>query len=355
MYLLVLNGLFLTRFVAGGRISAIRAAYWPVLLGLFAFAAFRFEVGCDWSGYYNQFLIFGSTPLAGLIDQAEPLWTGIIALQGRLGLDYPWLNVAAAAIFFVGVHRMARRQPNPLAFVVLLFPVLIINMPMSGIRQGAAIGVMCIAFNAFSDGRLFRFLAAVVVATALHSSAIVFLLLAPLVTGRYSRSRLLLAGLLAIPGALVLAGTGSAAEASSRYIDSGIDAAGALFRVGVCAVSGMYFLTFLRRPWRTHSPQDYKIAMLGALMMAGAMLLIPVSSVIADRIVYYLVPIQAMIFARIPLLPIRLNRRLHVLLPYLLLGAMFVVWTSLSWHFDKCYRPYKTWIFGYPEAVKLAL
>jgi EamA domain-containing membrane protein RarD len=89
--------------------------------------------------------------------------------------------------------------------------------------------------------------------------------------------------------------------------------------------------------------------MIGALMMAAMFVLVPISSVIGDRLGYYLVPIQAMIFARIPFLPIRQNRAVYVALPYIGLLTVFVVWTSLSWHFQQCYLPYQTWLFGYPE------
>ncbi|NBB99157.1 MAG: EpsG family protein, partial [Alphaproteobacteria bacterium] len=77
-------------------------------------------------------------------------------------------------------------------------------------------------------------------------------------------------------------------------------------------------------------------------------LLIPVSTVIGDRFGYYLIPIQAMIFARIPFLQFRTNAALHAALPYLGLLLVFTVWTQLSWHFQQCYIPYQTWIFGFP-------
>ena len=44
--------------------------------------------------------------------------------------------------------------------LAVAFPILVINMPMSTIRQAAAIGIMCFAYNAFNDRRsiLFVFL-----------------------------------------------------------------------------------------------------------------------------------------------------------------------------------------------------
>jgi hypothetical protein len=79
-----------------------------------------------------------------------------------------------------------------------------------------------------------------------------------------------------------------------------------------------------------------------------ALLLVPVSSVIADRFGYYLIPIQSMIFARLPFLPFRTNSALHSAIPYLALILVFTVWSQLSWHFRECYIPYQTWIFGFP-------
>ena len=122
-----------------------------------------------------------------------------------MGLPYPVANIASSAVFFLGVHVLARRQPDPLGFLVLMFPILIINMPMSAIRQGAAIGLLCIAFVAFSDRRPLWFAFWVVLAAGFHISVLIFMLLLPVATGRYTRNRLLLAAFLAIPGAFALA------------------------------------------------------------------------------------------------------------------------------------------------------
>jgi len=35
--------------------------------------------------------------------------------------------------------------------------------------------------------------------------------------------------------------------------------------------------------------------------------------------------------------------------PYLMLLSVFAVWTSFSYHFSHCYKPYKSWIIEVPE------
>ena len=347
-YLGVTNILFLLRYALAGRGIARIQIYYPVLFGLFLFSAFRYQVGCDWSGYYFQYNAAANFDWSTLTKIQEPIWWAILAWINESGLPYPAANIVSSAVFFVGIHVLARRQPDPLGFLVLLFPILIINIPMSGIRQGSAIGLICIAFTAFIDRRPLKFALWVVLAAGFHASALIFMLLLPIATGRYTRRSLILAAILALPGAYLLASSEAAEVASSRYIDTGINAAGAAFRVGFLGLSALYFFLFVRRKWLRACPRDYSLASIGAIGMALALLLVPVSTVIGDRFGYYLIPIQAMIFARLPYLPFRKNARLHSALPYFGLLILFAVWSQLSWHFQQCYVPYQTWIFGFP-------
>ena len=332
------------------RILNAQRIYYVVLIALFMFCALRFEVGCDWSGYLNQFYVYKSVAFDELLKEPEPFWVGLFVLQDYLGLPYPWINIFSAAIFFGGVHLLARRQPDPLAFLILLFPILIINIAMSGIRQAAATGVLCISFIAFIDRKLVRFVLLTLLAAALHSSAAVFLLLAPLIHGAYSKTRLVLSGLVAIPVALALLSTEAARTAMGRYLGTGFDAFGAQYRAALLVLTAIFFFMFLRRKWARSFPNDYKLVVIGSLMMLAAGVLVPVSSVIGDRLGYYLVPVQTMIFARLPFLPLAANRRLIIAAPYLGLLLVLAVWTSLSALFLQCYVPYQTWLFGFPES-----
>lgn len=348
LYVGLTNILFVLRYALAKQGGARKQIYAVVLFSLFLFSAFRYKVGCDWAGYYFQYAVAADFDWSTLTRIQEPIWWAILAWINQSGLPYPTANVISSAVFFSGIHVLARRQPDPLGFLVLLFPILIINMPMSGIRQGAAIGLICIAFTAFIDRRPVKYAIWVVLAAGFHASALIFMLLLPVATGRYTRGRLMLAALLALPGAYFLASSDAAEVASSRYIDSGIDAAGATFRVGILGLSALYFFLFVRKKWLATCPEDYSLASIGAIGMALAFLLVPVSTVIGDRFGYYLIPMQAMIFARLPFLPFRRNAALHSALPYLGLLFVFTVWSQLSGHFQSCYIPYQTWVFGFP-------
>ncbi|MFN3590969.1 MAG: EpsG family protein [Thermaurantiacus sp.] len=345
---LLLGGLRLT---LAGQPGLQRQIYWLVLLFLFLFVAFRFEIGCDWSGYLNQFDLQRDGGFAETLEARDPAWWTLLEAVHVLGLPYPWINVGTALIFFTGIHMLAQRQPDPLAFLILLFPVLVIQMPMSALRQACAIGVMCMAFCAFMDARLFRFIALTAVAALFHASAALFILLAPLVRGRLTPGRILAAAVLALPGGLVLLSGELAEIARDRYLDSGLEAYGAVYRVAVLSLTGLFFFVMMRRPWNQQFPADVRFATIGAGIMVALFGVVQLSSVIGDRIGYYMIPIQAMLFARIPYLRLGPLRPLFTIGPWLGLGFLLTYWTLSSFHFGVCYRDYRSWMFGFPRDV----
>ena len=349
LYVGLSNFLFFLRFAIRNQESMRKLSYYLILIGLFGFSAFRYQVGCDWSGYYFQYIAAANFDWSSFGATQEPVWWIILFWLNSFDLPYPAANIMSSAIFFSGIHIFAHRQPDPLGFLILLFPILIINMPMSGIRQAAAIGLVCVAFVSFIDRRQFWFAIWIILAVGFHASALVFLLLLPLATGGYTADRLMLSAILALPGVYFLASSEAAEVATSRYVGTGIDAAGAIFRVGILGLSAVYFFMFVRKKWKNAWPQDYSLVSVGAIGMALTFLLLPISTVIGDRFGYYLIPIQTMIFARLPFLPFRRNPTLHSALPYFGLILVLAVWSQFSWHFRECYIPYQTWIFGFPN------
>lgn len=322
------------------------AGYWFILLGLFLFVGFRYQVGCDWYGYlYNWHLMKGQ-PLEAVFQIKEPAHWVLIYLLRREGMSYTSLLAIASAVFFTGFSVLARRQPNPFAMLALAFPVLIVNMPMSAIRQAEAIGLLCIAFTAFIDRRTVLFVAMILLASLFHRSAMAFLFLAPLIPARLNKRNVALALVLSLPGIYFALQSAAADEAATRYIDSGIDSAGASFRLLLLSLSGLFYLLKLAPKWRVQFPGDYKLVTIGAWLMVGFFGLFFVSSVIGDRFGYYLIPLQLMIFTRIPYIEGLRHRRLWKTAPYFALTFVFVVWTQFSWHFQQCYVPYQFGLYS---------
>jgi len=329
--------------------------YYFVLFAIFLFSALRYEVGCDWISYGMFLKNMEKFTWLQNMSRRDPLFWLMFDSVNQLNLAYPFVNIFSSIIFFIGIHSLARRQPNPLAFLVVLFPILIINMPMSAIRQGAAIGIICIAIVAIIDKRPIHFLLWVLLASGFHASAMAFMALLPFASGNYNKKRFTMAAILVFMVIILLYYTGSAKQAHTSYILEVVNEAhGAIFRVGMLTVTALFFLLVLRKKWQQTFPQDYNIVNLGALGMILLIFIVPVTTVISDRYGYYLIPFQAMIFARLPYLRFK-DKAIHELycvLPYLGLFITFIIWTQISYHFNACYIPYDSWIFGLPSTIE---
>lgn len=348
-YMAVYAGLLFGGACTRGEEQLRRLLYGLFLLLLIVFAAFRYKVGCDWGGYLVIYDAAWGETLANVFTGREPLFAAANILLNQYEFDYPYINLIAAVVYFFGFHRLALRQPDRLGFLILSYPILILNMTMSGIRQAMAIGVLCLAFNAFVDRRLLFYVGFVSIASGFHASALIFLGLAPFVFGRLSPANIALASLIALPGFYAVASSQGFNVFYGRYVGNGADALGAPFRAGLLALTGLVYFAVLRGRWRLRCPRDYELVTIGAAAMLPVILLVPVSSVIADRFGYYLVPIQLIILARAPLLLRPVASPLLRSAPYLALGATLAVWVMASSLFHLCYVPYRSWLFGLPQ------
>ena len=285
---------------------------------------------------------------ASTLISRDPISHMIVYWIHKVDLPYPYMYIPFSIVFFIGIHILARRQPDPMGFLILLFPILIINMAMSGVRQAAAIGLICIAITAFIDRRSIKFIFFVFLAAGFHSSAIIFLLLLPFASGHYNNTSFAIASFFTLLVSILIAYTNNFQYAVNAYVGTGREAYGAIFRVGLLSLSALYFILFVKKKWKQSFPKDYGLVSLGSVGMIITLLMVYVSTIISDRFGYYFIPIQAMIFARLPYIPFKKNHSIYVVIPYIVIFLVFFSWTQISWHFHECYIPYKTWILGLP-------
>jgi hypothetical protein len=333
-----LFGTLLVASLAGSRAPDLRKIlYGVVLISLVAFVAFRDGIGCDWETYRQHFERFDQySSVSDALEQSESgYWLLLIALND-LGFQYPALNVVAACVFFAGLHALASRQPDPLSYLALCFPVLIVNVAMSATRQEIAVGILCFAFNTFADKKIIWFNFLVLLAFLFHKSAILF----------FSMGFFLLPypSVGALPAAAIvyfLSRSDIASEYAGVYVGTGYDAAGAVYRLSPIFLTGAAFLILFRKRWRTQFPSDYILVFLGSISMIAVMGLEYYSSVMGDRFGYYLVPIEIIIWCKAPYL-FRSRLRLTILvIPITISILQLLVWTNYSNIFELCYTNYK--------------
>lgn len=315
-----------------------------VIAGIFLvwFMGFRYETGCDYFGYLIRWVIFSPPDsFARLLDGKEVGFAFLLGSVKASGLGYTWLNVAASVILVVCYIRFARAHLFAPLILALLFPVIIIQLGMSGIRQALAGGFLMLAFNAFARQQKLRTALWILVGMQFHASVVIFLPIAPLAGREVNTLRL--AASLAILGpvaGLLLSDRFEIYE--SRYIEGTVNSGGAIFRYALMVLPVPLFL-LQRQKIKRVFPEVFPLLKLGALSILALAPLVVLSSIGLHRMNYYVMPLSILIFVYSA--AVLAKRPWHGLwLPLLAYGGYSVSWFLSSNHAQYCYIPYdNTW------------
>jgi hypothetical protein len=347
IYNFIMLGLALLNVILYRDYESSRKAYYIVLFGLIVFVTFRWEVGCDFYSYKNQYYgKFGVLDFYQAASQREPGYALAVYFLKSTGFSWESINVLAAASFFFGIHTIARREPNPLLYITLLFPIYIVGLGMSAVRQCLASGFICLAFNALADKKLLRYILFVAIGGTFHNSALVFLPLATVLFPGGAHIKALAGLVVAAPVIFVLAGSSAAETYSSLYVNSGIEAEGGRFRALPIAATGLVFLLWLRVTWKNKYPQDYMRMLIFSFGFVLVLPLVFYSSVMGDRFGYYLMPLAYLAQARAYKLFHGKVAFPIFFVPQLIDVVYLLAWCLSSWIFSFCYVPYQTWLGG---------
>jgi hypothetical protein len=324
-----------------------RLLAWAAGLALVVVIGTRRAIGCDWGSYVAKFNTIRHEELGYALGTTDPAYALVNWLVGQVGLGIHAVNVVCAAIFVLGLVLFCRRQPSPLLAAAVAVPYLVIVVSMGYTRQATAIGLMMLAYNAFADRRRWVFLLFVLLAATFHRSAVAFAPLAAFVPSARAAStpaKAMAVALVAAASSLFLAifVGGHVERYASAYVLSEYESAGDLPRIALNGTAAVVFFLYSRR-WRRFFDDAPLYGVLSAAALATIPLMV-VSSVGADRLSLYLIPLQMAAFSRLPDLvhpSLRLPARLGVALSY---AAVLFVWLTYG-HHATCWVPYRSSLF----------
>ena len=318
------------------------------LAGVFLvwFMGFRYETGCDYYGYLHRWNNYvPPTSLAHLLQGEEAGFSFLMGSVRDLGLDYTWFNVAVSVILVFCYVRFASAHPFGPLILALLFPIIVIQLGMSGVRQALAGGFLMLAFNAFARQERIWTAFWILVGMQFHTSVIMFLPIAFL-AGRQLNT-VTLAGALSVVGpvaALLLADRFDTYE--SRYIQSDVTSAGAIFRYALVFLPIPFFLLYKDKV-RNEFPEVFQLLKLGVLVIVSLAPLTILSSIALHRLTFYIMPLSILLCIYVGAILSKKPTQGHwfAAIAY---GTYSLVWFSTSRHAQYCYLPYEnTWFFGF--------
>jgi hypothetical protein len=336
-------------FATLGRSKAVNRLLAAIFASILViFVGTRLDVGCDFASYERRFNFLDPGLTWGEMFNAGESGFYLMSL-GLRDLGYSHLSVlfVSGVIYLFCLWRFSRLLEKPLGFLALSFPILIVQLGMSGIRQALALGLLLLAMSAFANKKRLMVLLWVLLASQFHTSAIIFLPLAYLPGREVSLGRLVAA--MALLGPAVLFVVGERAEVySERYVEQTYgenSSGGAWFRYTLILIPFLLF-EWKQKLVEQAFPKLYPLLRVFALITFAMAAVGLVSSVALHRLVFYAMPISIMAFICVSqVLAVERKNPVMWFLPYAFYGVYFIGWFKLSRHADLCYTPYQSWLF----------
>ncbi|MHC3994922.1 EpsG family protein [Thiomicrolovo sp. ZZH C-3] len=329
-----------------GEMQRPRFAWTLFAILLIILLGFRMSGG-DWYNYLKLYEGMQFVTLEEAVSARDFGYKLISYVMYQWDLGFAAVTLICAMISVTGLMVFLRQQVNPWLGLAVAVPYLYIVVFMGYMRQGVALGLVMWAITYLDRGKFWHYVAFVGLAVTFHMSAVLMIAF-----GIFQRKKGRLFNISAV--VVIAAGFWAAyvGDATERlyvnYVQAGMISEGALIRVLLNAVPALLLL-LLRKRWRDEFG-DYGFWSIIAYVSLAAIPLVGLASTAVDRVALYFLPIQIVVFARLPYL-LR-----HVFPPqltaFMILGFYFTVltvWLNFG-NFSMWWVPYRnyltSWMFG---------
>jgi len=305
---------------------------------------FRHEVGGDWFDYIGILERVRGAQFLEVLRMPELGYMVLNWVSVQFGWGIYGVNLICGAVFSVGLIRFCRSQPRPWLALAVAVPYLVIVVGMGYSRQGVALGLVMLGLLALRRNSAPWFVAWVLLGATFHRTAVLLLPVAALANSRNRYWTLLWVGL-ALAGAYQLFLQDSVAALRANYLEARYQSEGALIRLAMNAVPAAVVLSWWR--WFRFAPTEgslWRWFAIVSLLLLGALFLSP-SSTAVDRIALYMLPLQLVVFSRLPdVLGARTGRnQLGVLVVVLYCAIVQFVWLNFASHAEY-WLPYRFYL-----------
>lgn len=284
--------------------------------------------GGDWYNYLRRFEQMQYLTLEEALQVKDVGYQLISYYMYDWGLGFYALTLICATLSMVGLIIFLRKQPNPWLGLAVAVPYLIIVVDMGYMRQGVALGFVMWGIVALSRGKFLHFLVLIMLATTFHKSAIMMIAF-----GIFSGDRgklLKLLGIAAAGAGIWSAFVSSGADALVKnYVDAQMQSSGAVIRVVLNSVPAVLLLYF-RKEWKRNF-NDYRFWFMISLASLASIALVSFASTAVDRMALYFIPLQIVVFSRLPFLARnKVSPKVTIYMILLFYFVILLVWLNFA-------------------------
>lgn len=318
----------------------------PFFIMVAIFSGFRYEVGSDWQSYLRILEFTYDKSFIDSLQRSEPGYMLLNWLAANAGGGIVLVNAACAAISCYCLCEFCRRQSRPwlATFIVVSYVAIVLVMGLT--RQGVAVSVVFFALVKLFEGKPWKYSFLVMFAASFHVSAIIMLPLFALAKN-YGKFFNIFLAIFSFFGVLVFAYVESYTTLQTHYIDRELHSFGSYFRFSFHLAAAVGFFFLFRRILLNHvEVKVYKIFSFSLLVLFVLLFVFPSTTAI-DRLAFYLIPLQVMVFSNLPNILYKENQLMPVMVLSVLLiySAKLLLWFAAGVTSDR-FLPYQAAWFG---------
>ena len=316
---------------------------WIIVGLLFIFLiGFRHEIGGDWFSYLQHYEKTIGASLAEALSNGDVGHQFLNWLMAKWDVGVYGVNFIYAIIFMIGLIRFSRSQTYPWIAVAVAVPYLVIMVVMGYSRQGVAIGLFLWAMSYLQEGKFKTYVVLILIAALFHKTAVLLLPLGIFLYGKGIFLRVLMIVPIAY-GAWDLLLVEQKDDLWKNYVDAQMQSDGAKIRVVMNLFPSLLFLMY-RKKWKRNF-NDYYFWLwiaIGSIISVG---LVDFASTAVDRIALYFIPIQMVVFARLPYLAKnQISPSVTTGLIIFLYAVVLFIWLQYANH-SQYWIPYQNFLF----------
>jgi len=315
--------------IAGRQVIRSSTAIWT-MTGVFLtiIIGWRHHVGGDWNNYLARFNQIHDLSFTQTLEKSDVGYQFLVYWMNAWGFEIYAVNFLSAILFVTGLIVFLRRELNPWLGLTVAIPYLIIVVSMGYTRQGVAVGLVMWALASLHRKQFMKFLFFITLAVSFHKSAILMIAF-----GIFSHGR----GKVLKALAVLIAGIGiwlSFVETDSsalwtNYVEAQMQSQGALIRVVLNAIPAILLFIYAKQ-WKA-SFNDYTLWAMVAWASLASLVAVNFASTAVDRMALYFIPIQMVVYARLPFLAKKsLSSKTTSMLIVLFYALILLVWLNFA-------------------------
>jgi hypothetical protein len=316
---------------------------WPAIFVLLVLMiGFRHEVGADWGGYLVHLDEMQDVPFLAILTTKDLAYGLLNWFGANVVGDIYLVNLGCACLFCWGLAAFCRQLPRPWLALFIAIPYLVVVVAMGYSRQGVAIGLAMLAISRLTSGSFSLFLFWITLAALFHKTVVILLPFAVFSASRH-RGFAIFGAVFSAALLFVVLLQDQLEYLAQNYVEVQLESTGAGIRIVMNAVPAALLLIFRRRFSLEPRILNFWIWIAWSALLFIPLLMISPSSTAIDRVALYWIPLQLLIYSRLPDAIGRPRRRnsFWVFLIAAYTSILMLGWLFFSSKFASYWVPYR--------------